>query len=141
MSVQDLLNPDTAAGDVKIIWRKRDETSSIKLKSVLADTRCHPGDAAVNAGTGFYVVEPGESVIFVSALPKGAGSGYLGFDGIIAADTVPAEPFKVELVVFRGVAQSSTHSEALYEWASSVVAQACRDRRNVRVRSTSYADY
>jgi hypothetical protein len=50
-------------------------------------------------------------------------------------DIVPAGSvkIKVELVVLRGIAQSSEHSGALYEWASEVVAQACYDRRNVRV--------
>jgi hypothetical protein len=41
----------------------------------------------------------------------------------------------VELVVLRGIAQSSEHSGALYDWASEVVARACHDRRNVRVCS------
>jgi hypothetical protein len=41
----------------------------------------------------------------------------------------------VELVVLRGIAQSSELSGALYDWASEVVAQACSDRRNVRVCS------
>jgi hypothetical protein len=33
----------------------------------------------------------------------------------------------------RGVAHSAEESEELYTWASNVVAQACFDRRNVRV--------
>jgi hypothetical protein len=41
----------------------------------------------------------------------------------------------VELVVLRGIAQSSDQSGALYEWASGVVEQACYDRRDVRVCS------
>ena len=51
----------------------------------------------------------------------------------ITDDIVPVESFKVELVALRGIAQSSEHSGALYEWASDVVAHACHDRRNVRV--------
>lgn len=41
----------------------------------------------------------------------------------------------MELVVLRGIAQSSEQSGALYQWASGVVEQACYDRRNVRVCS------
>ncbi|KAF8233988.1 hypothetical protein L208DRAFT_1058591, partial [Tricholoma matsutake] len=61
---------------------------------------------------GFYIVAPDESVIFVSSPAKGS--------------------VKVELVVLHGIAHSSEHSGALYEWASGVVAQACYDRCNVR---------
>jgi hypothetical protein len=43
--------------------------------------------------------------------------------------------FLVELVVLRGIAQSSEQSEVLYKWASGVVEQACYDRRDVRVCS------
>jgi hypothetical protein len=65
VSIQDILL-DAGISSIKIVWRERSETSTINLKSVLADTQCHPGDAVVNVKTGFYVVEPGESVIFVS---------------------------------------------------------------------------
>jgi hypothetical protein len=53
----------------------------------------------------------------------------------ITDNIFPVESFKVELVVYRGIAQSSKHSEALYEWASGVVTHACCDRRNIRVCS------
>jgi hypothetical protein len=49
--------------------------------------------------------------------------------------SIPFLGFLVELVVLRGIAQSSEQSGALYEWASRVVEQACYDRRDVRVCS------
>ena len=51
----------------------------------------------------------------------------------ITDDIVPVESFKVELVAFHGIAQSSKHSGALYEWASDVVTHAYHDCCNVRV--------
>ena len=34
---------------------------------------CYSGDAVVNAETGFYTVEPDESVIFISSAASGDG--------------------------------------------------------------------
>ena len=56
---------------IKVVRRKRTNTSPIKPRSVLADTVCYPGDAVVNAETGFYTVAPDESVIFVSSNAEG----------------------------------------------------------------------
>jgi hypothetical protein len=70
VSLQALLDSNSEV-DIKIVWRKRSDTSPIKLRSVLADTACYPGDAVVNAETGFYIVAPDESVIFVSSPAKG----------------------------------------------------------------------
>ena len=44
----------------------------------------------------------------------------------------------MELVVLRGIAQSSELSGALYDWASEVVAKACSDRCNVWVCSVLF---
>ncbi len=63
-----------AAGDgddgaePRIIWRNRGAAARpIQLRSVLADTKCRSGDdAIVNEASGFYVVGPTESVIFLS---------------------------------------------------------------------------
>ena len=53
--------------------------------------------------------------------------------GCTIHDIIVPVGFMVELVILRGLAQSSDHSGAMYDWASGVVAQACYDRRNVRV--------
>lgn len=69
MSIQALLESkkvDDSTSGVKVVWRNQRD-SSIKLRSVLADMVCYSGDAVVNIETGFYVVEPGESVIFISS--------------------------------------------------------------------------
>lgn len=132
VSLQALLDSNSEV-DIKIVWQKRSDTSPIKLRSVLADTACYPGDAVVNAEAGFYIVAPDESVIFVSSPAKGKLDRPY-WDNI--HDIVPAGSVKVELVVLHGIAHSSEHSGALYEWASGVVAQACYDRCNVRVCST-----
>jgi hypothetical protein len=129
-------------GGIKIVWRQRID-SPIKLRSVLADMLCHPGDAVVNAETGFYVVSPDESVIFISPSVEGK-SGCQYYESVMRQYShyfVSAGSPKVELVVLRGIAQSSEHSGALYEWASGVVAQACYDRRNVRVCYALFFEY
>lgn len=74
VSIQALLDSKKVAdtSGVKVVWRNRRD-SPIKLRSVLADTVCYPGDAVVNTETGFYVVKPGESVIFISSAAS-AGS-------------------------------------------------------------------
>ena len=61
---------DLYINGIKIVWRKRSD-SPIKLRSVLADSKGYHGDAIVNAVTGFYIVAPGESVIFVSSTTGG----------------------------------------------------------------------
>ena len=66
MSLQNLLKTDHDTG-IKIMWKNREWSSPIKLRSVLADSKCYPGDAVVNVENGFYIVPPDESVIFVSS--------------------------------------------------------------------------
>ena len=52
---------------ISIVWHERESSSPITLQSVLADTDCRSQpDAIVNETTGFYVIEPTESVIFLS---------------------------------------------------------------------------
>lgn len=72
-SAADLLAGHTAIPGVKIVWRERamnepGKPGYINLRSILSDTNCRPGkgDTVVNETTGFYVVGPNESVIFVS---------------------------------------------------------------------------
>lgn len=67
-SVSELMqaaeNGDTG---VRVVWRNRDTACPIKCCSVLADTKCRPhDDAIVDEANGFYIVEPAESVIFLS---------------------------------------------------------------------------
>jgi hypothetical protein len=139
--LQDILDPDLEVEsiNIKIVWQQRSTGSPIKLKLVLADTQCHPGDAAVNAETGFYIVTPTESVIF---LPDeggldggGSDSLYAVIYDIVSAGSDEILEYTVELVVLCGITQSSKHSGALYEWASEVVAHACHDRWNLWVCS------
>lgn len=66
MSMAGLLkSASDGNSNIQIVWRNR-LTSPVKLGSVLADTRCHPGDVVVNSETGFYVVAPTNTVISVS---------------------------------------------------------------------------
>lgn len=72
-SAADLLAGHTAIPGVKVVWRERTmvepgKPGYINLRSVLSDTSCRPGkgDTVVNETTGFYVVGPSESVIFLS---------------------------------------------------------------------------
>jgi hypothetical protein len=72
-SILDLLAGQADIPGMKIIWRERStvkpgQAGYIRSKSVLSDTNCCPGtdDVVVNETTGFYVVRPDESVIFVS---------------------------------------------------------------------------
>ena len=73
VSLQSLLDSNSEAdiSSIKIVWRNRSDSSPIKLRSVLADTVCYPGDAVANAETGFYTVATDESVIFVSSTSDG----------------------------------------------------------------------
>jgi hypothetical protein len=52
----------------RIIWRNCGAAACpIQLRSILADTKCRPGDdAIINEASGFYVVGPTELVIFLS---------------------------------------------------------------------------
>jgi hypothetical protein len=137
MSITDLLKLESEGKNitVRIVWQERLQTSPVKLKSVLADTKCHPGDAVVNAETGFYVVAPTKSVIFVSPPESGRLDKFvMQLCNSLWYFAAGSDKIIVELVVLRGIAQSSEHAGALYEWASTVVAHACHDRRNVRVR-------
>ena len=47
----------------------------------------------------------------------------------------------VELIVLRGVAEAAQESGDLYRWASQVVAQACSERRNVRVSQLKWYEF
>lgn len=130
--VAELLATAESGGDtgVKIVWRSR-TSSSIKLRTVLADTKCRSqDDTIVNETTDFYVVGLTESVIFVS---RSEGEYQpLSILQVYKLLTGMAE-VTIELIVIRGVAHSAEESGELYTWASNVVAQACSDRRNVRV--------
>jgi hypothetical protein len=57
--------------DISIVWRECSDTTPIELRSVLADMVWYSGDAVVNAETGFHIVGPDESVIFVSSAAEG----------------------------------------------------------------------
>ena len=68
-SVAELLAAAGSGGctGVKVIWRSRIASGSIRLRTVLADTKCRSQDDAIVSETAdFYVVGPTESVIFVS---------------------------------------------------------------------------
>jgi hypothetical protein len=80
VSIQALLDSNIEAdtSDVKIVWRnRRDSPTGIKPRSVLADTMCYSGDAVVNMETGFYIVEPDESIIFISSAATSDHDGKL----------------------------------------------------------------
>ena len=52
---------------IRIVWRERELSTPITPRSVLADTNCRTqSDAIVNETTGFYVVSPTDSVMFLS---------------------------------------------------------------------------
>jgi hypothetical protein len=56
--------------DIRIVWREREPSTPITLRSVLADSDCRSQpDAVVNETTGFYVVSPTKSVMFLSKSP------------------------------------------------------------------------
>jgi hypothetical protein len=133
VSVQDLLDasdlPGMAGHKVKIVYRARSKSSPVRLRVVLTDTKCRDADDfVVDSGAGFYIVEPEESVIFIS---EDNSKLHRHSSCNICTLTFSTE---VELVVLRGVARSAQNSELLYRWASEVVSQACAERRDVRVR-------
>ena len=69
-SVSDILEDNLKGTSIGIVWRERESSTPIALRSVLADTNCRPQpDVIVNETTGFYVVGPTESVMFLSKSP------------------------------------------------------------------------
>ena len=57
-----------AGGDAsqpRIVWRERSQVP-VKKKVFMSETGTYPQDITVNAENGFYVVQPHESVIFLS---------------------------------------------------------------------------
>ena len=53
----------------KIVWRER-SSEPIKKKVFLSETGTYPQDITVNEENGFYIVQPHESVIFLSKIPS-----------------------------------------------------------------------
>ena len=53
----------------KIVWRER-SSEPIKKKVFLSETETYPQDITVNEENGFYIVQPHESVIFLSKIPS-----------------------------------------------------------------------
>jgi hypothetical protein len=83
-SVSEIQEAVTAGVEtnIRIIWRERDSSTPIALRSVLADTDCRSQpDAVVNETTGFYVVSPTESVMFLSKSPGPEGKQLISFVG------------------------------------------------------------
>jgi hypothetical protein len=119
-----------------IVWRNRIPKSDIPLRTVLAETDFRPGDAVANEETGYYVVGPETSVIFLSKAFDDSGRRFLSRKWLLYLRTLHAgqEIIVVELVVIRKVACRAPFSVQLYAWLSEVVAAACSERRNVRVR-------
>ncbi|KAJ6448493.1 hypothetical protein C8R45DRAFT_1132960 [Mycena sanguinolenta] len=94
-----------------IVFRKRC-TNPGKRGMSLADTKCQPDDdLIINEEAGYYIVLPGESVLFVDP-----------------------DIYKVELGVLRGILLGSSFSNELYEHFRGVIATACSKRRNVQPR-------
>ncbi|KAF9246837.1 hypothetical protein BU15DRAFT_57806 [Melanogaster broomeanus] len=111
---------ETPHGHVRVVHRDRvpapfglhvnmTEVPSEAAGTVLGAGKKLP--ALVDESTGFYVVSPAESVIFVS---EREGKKF------------------IELAVIRGVAMSTPVGTALFRWLRQVVDQACDERCNVR---------
>ena len=72
VSLQALLDANMdSVDDISIVWQEHSDTTPIKLRSVLADVAWYSGNAVVNAETGFHIVGPDESVIFISSAAEG----------------------------------------------------------------------
>ena len=69
-TVSELIQAAAGSGDgteVRVVWRNRNTARPIKLRSVLADTKCRSqNDVIVDEANGFYIVGSTESVIFLS---------------------------------------------------------------------------
>src|SRR5580765_7154055 len=92
-----------AATEVQIVWRNR-MASPIKLRSVLADTKCRTqNDVIVDEANGFYAVEPADSVIFLS---KSEGKYLIPLSTTPVYQLSTGDEVMVELIVLRGVAQA-----------------------------------
>ncbi|TCD60052.1 hypothetical protein EIP91_010799 [Steccherinum ochraceum] len=103
--------------EIRIVERKRNLDHGVKQRIHMAEVDGTQDPAnnylTVNESTGFYVVKPDDSVIFVDRQDDGK--------------------YKVELACIRGVGISEHDSSAeLLEWFTKVINQACDERRNVR---------
>ncbi|KAF8218363.1 hypothetical protein K438DRAFT_1925472 [Mycena galopus ATCC 62051] len=99
----------------KLVFRKRDMTFGPSICTVLADTRCCPNsrDFVCDEASGFYVVEPDESVLFLDKDELG---------NIIVLLAVLRQ-------IFGG---PSNEQAAILEWLQHTVDVATEERRNVR---------
>jgi predicted naringenin-chalcone synthase len=69
---QDTADPlpfkNTGRSQLKIVWRER-STEPVKKRVFMSETDTYPEDITVNEENGYYIVQPTESVVFLS---KGA---------------------------------------------------------------------
>ncbi|KAF8074558.1 hypothetical protein FPV67DRAFT_1574567 [Lyophyllum atratum] len=111
-SVKSMLEAGKTLDSVKIIFRNR-AAKTPKLHRFMVEVAGDDEDQlVVNEDTGFYVVPPDESVVFVSRTADGG--------------------IEIELAVIRGVATRAAFSGDLYSWLVQVVDNACSERRDVR---------
>ncbi len=93
-----------------------------------------PGNEFVGEETGFRVVGPAESVIFVSYSPDG-GMVFYDSEFCSPAQFLYFSELNIELAVIRdaGIHNDPDFGAAFYDWLRAVVDDACDARRNVRV--------
>ncbi|EMD30816.1 hypothetical protein CERSUDRAFT_145806 [Gelatoporia subvermispora B] len=97
---------------VEIVERNRTTPSMPKNTHLTEVEPDRPKCVQVDTSRGYYTVDKGSSVIFISR----------------DADGIPT----IELVVLRGVAMDSARSGPLYRWLTTVVDTACDVRSDVR---------
>ncbi|KAJ6613652.1 hypothetical protein B0H10DRAFT_2191846 [Mycena sp. CBHHK59/15] len=98
----------------KLVFRKRDMSFGPSVRTVLADTRCHPNsrDFVCDEAAGFYAVEPDESVLFL--------------------DKDECKVIVLLAVLCQIFGGSSNEQAAILEWVQHTVDVATEERRNVR---------
>ncbi|KAL0945689.1 hypothetical protein HGRIS_014840 [Hohenbuehelia grisea] len=99
---------------VKVVWRNRISQQHPRLRSYrwLQEMDGAGGGETCSEQEHYYLVEPGESVVFVSGTQEAS------------------EP---ELVVIHEIGMKSKFSPGLYSWLRHVVDNTVSERRNVRV--------
>jgi hypothetical protein len=114
---------------IRVFIRERSFKDKIPLRTVLQDSE-------LTEANGWHHLGPSESAIFAQKLVKNDDgmSCCTYYPGLQHADTY-SETVKYAplLAVVRDVGSTGEQSEAVFEWASDVVGQACHERRNVRV--------
>lgn len=122
---------------VHVILREREYSSSYKKGYALVEDASYTTrdrTYVCNEDTGFYQVNPEDSVIFVSAPTEPSGmQSYVHYH--IPFSDLLVGPYRIELVVLRDVLGEPEVSEPLLEWVNAVICAATCNRRNVRVSS------